>query len=93
MTQPTSTNPRPLLGRRAALTYCGNMSRSTQHRRILDGTFPPGIRLSPQMLAWFQHELDSWIAAVARGAGDDELRALSARIEAARRGPSERLAA
>jgi predicted DNA-binding transcriptional regulator AlpA len=80
----SNTRQRPLLGSRAALAYCGNMGKSTRHRRILAGTFPKGVTLGPQARAWFQDELDAWNAAVARGATDDELRALSAHIEAAR---------
>ena len=85
MNAATPTSTTRVLNRRATLAYVANMGLSTQKRLIVDGLFPPGIPLGALMLGWFQHELDAWLAARARGDTDAELRALTDRIVGARK--------
>lgn len=38
------------------------LSRSTIYRKIIEGTFPPQIRISVNGAGWRESELDRWIA-------------------------------
>lgn len=38
------------------------LSRSTIYRKISEGTFPAGIRISDQATAWLESEIDQWVA-------------------------------
>jgi predicted DNA-binding transcriptional regulator AlpA len=78
-------NARQVLSGQAARQYCGGFSRTTQYHREKDGTFPPGFQLGAYQRGWFVFELDAWNAAKARGASDDEMRALVKRIVARRK--------
>ena len=38
------------------------LSRSTIYRKIIDGTFPPQLRISTNGSGWRESELNQWIA-------------------------------
>lgn len=38
------------------------LSRTTIYRRIAAGTFPPSIRLSVGLVAWYESDIDAWVA-------------------------------
>lgn len=38
------------------------LSRTTIYRRISAGTFPPSIRLSAGLVAWYESDIDAWVA-------------------------------
>ena len=61
------------------------MSRSTIYLRIAERLFPHPISLGPRMIGWPAGDVDALIAARIRGASDDEIRALVAKVEAARK--------
>jgi prophage regulatory protein len=61
------------------------MSRSTIYLRIAGRLFSRPISLGPRMVGWPSVEVDALIAARIRGISDDELRALVAKLEAARK--------
>lgn len=39
------------------------LSRSTIYRRIADGTFPKPISLSAGLVAWYESDINAWVAA------------------------------
>ena len=61
------------------------MSRSTIYLRIAERLFSRPISLGPRMVGWPEAEVDALIAARIRGASENELRALVAKLEAARK--------
>jgi predicted DNA-binding transcriptional regulator AlpA len=40
-------------------------SRASIYRKIRNGTFPRPIKLGENKIAWLDHEIDAWIAALA----------------------------
>jgi prophage regulatory protein len=38
------------------------MSRTTIYRKMASGAFPKPIQISSAMVAWYQSDLDAWIA-------------------------------
>jgi prophage regulatory protein len=38
------------------------LSRSTIHRKIAEGTFPPQIRISVNGAGWRESDIDQWVA-------------------------------
>lgn len=38
------------------------MSRATIYRKQADGTFPKSIRLGHSMIAWYENDVNDWIA-------------------------------
>ncbi|MDY0957857.1 AlpA family phage regulatory protein [Sphingomonas sp. CFBP8993] len=38
------------------------LGRTTIYRRIAAGTFPPSIRLSAGLVAWYESDIDAWVA-------------------------------
>lgn len=38
------------------------LGRTTIYRRIGEGTFPGPIRISAGLVAWYESEIDSWVA-------------------------------
>lgn len=38
------------------------MSRATIYRKQADGTFPKSIRLGHSMIAWYESDVNDWIA-------------------------------
>lgn len=61
------------------------MSRSTIYLRIAERLFPRPIPLGPRMVGWPESEINALITARIRSLSDDELRALVAKLEAARK--------
>lgn len=39
------------------------VSRATIYRKVDQGTFPRPVRLGPNTVAWYESQLDQWIAA------------------------------
>ena len=50
-----------LLRIRQVLAMTG-LSRSSLYRELRAETFPDGVRLGPQSVAWREHEVEAWIA-------------------------------
>jgi prophage regulatory protein len=61
------------------------LSRSTIYLRIAQGLFPKPVRLGERARGWPDGEVDSLNAASIAGKSDDEIRALVAKLEAARK--------
>lgn len=38
------------------------LSRTTVYRKIAAGEFPPPIPISTRMVAWYESDIDAWIA-------------------------------
>jgi prophage regulatory protein len=38
------------------------LSDATIYRRVAAGTFPPSQRLGPKMVAWYESDVDEWVA-------------------------------
>ncbi|MBO9380278.1 AlpA family phage regulatory protein [Sphingomonas histidinilytica] len=38
------------------------LGRTTIYRRIADGTFPAPIRISAGIVAWYESDIDAWVA-------------------------------
>ena len=62
------------------------IKRSTLYLRQLAGLFPRPVAIGPRAVAWPQHEIDAINKARIAGQTDDEIRALVARLIAARKG-------
>ena len=52
-----------LLRAPAVLAITG-MSRTTLHRRVIAGEFPPAVKLGPRAVAWRASDIDAWIASL-----------------------------
>lgn len=59
-------------------------SRSTVYADVARGTFPRPVRIGVRAVGWPVHETEAVRAARLRGASEDELRALVARLHAQR---------
>jgi predicted DNA-binding transcriptional regulator AlpA len=46
--------------RRKAVLDTFQFSNSTLYQRIAEGTFPPPVKLGPQISAWFDDELEAF---------------------------------
>ncbi len=64
-------------------------SRSTIYLRIAQGLWPKPVRLGPRAVGWPASEVEAVNAARIAGLPDDAIRALVAKLEAARRSTSE----
>lgn len=53
----------------------------TVYLRIKRGLFMRPVKLSERVSVWPLPEIDAWLAAKIRGASDDEIRALVAKLE------------
>ena len=62
----------------------GLNSQTSIYKAINDGTLPKPVRVSARCVGWPEHEVDCLLHARAAGASDDEVRALVARLHAAR---------
>jgi prophage regulatory protein len=62
------------------------LSRSTIYLRIQEGTFPKPVNLGIRAVGWPSGEVAAIIAAFVAGKKDDEIRALVAKMEEARKG-------
>lgn len=60
------------------------LGRTQIYSLIHDGLLMPPVRLAAQAVAWPSDEVDAYVSAKIRGASNDELRALVARLMAAR---------
>ena len=60
-------------------------SRSTIYLRISQGLWPKQVSLGPRCVGWPSHEVAALNAARIAGKRDDEIRALVAKLEAARK--------
>lgn len=60
-------------------------SRSAHYKDIQDGLFPPPIKIGSRAAGWTDQETDTINAARIAGKTDDEIRALVAKLEAARK--------
>ena len=38
------------------------LSTATIYRREAGGTFPARVRLGPKMVAWYESDIDAWVA-------------------------------
>lgn len=61
------------------------LTRSTLHRKIKDGTFPPPINLGGRAIGFVSGETDAWISAMAAGKTEDEVKELVRSLIASRR--------
>lgn len=59
-------------------------SRSNLYRCIKERTFPKGIKMGNDRVAWFMSEIRAINAAYAAGKSEDEIKALVIELEAAR---------
>lgn len=78
---PADMVPLPRIWRERILGH----GRAHGYERIRDGRLPPPIELSPHLRAYTRGEIDAINRARAGGATDDELRALVAKLVAARK--------
>ena len=62
---------------------CG-LSRSTLHRKIQEGSFPPPISLGGRAKGFLEHEVSAWISAMAAGKSDSEIKELVSSLIASR---------
>lgn len=46
----------------ADVTQRTRLSRTTIYRRIAKGTFPRSIRISDGITAWYESDVDAWVA-------------------------------
>ena len=69
---------RPLVEERTGLPC------SSLYEAIVNGLFPPSVRIGPRAVAWVSAEVDAVLAARIAGAGDDEVRDLVAQLVKAR---------
>lgn len=44
------------------VTQRTKLSRTTIYRRIAKGTFPCSIRISEGLTAWYESDIDAWVA-------------------------------
>jgi prophage regulatory protein len=61
------------------------LSRSTIYLRISERLFPRPILLGPRMVGWRESEIAAVNAARIRGANEEEIRLLVAKLESARK--------
>jgi prophage regulatory protein len=61
------------------------LSRSTIYLRISEGTFPRPVSLGSRAVGWPDGEVETLNAARIAGQSEDEIRALVARLEEARK--------
>ncbi len=60
-------------------------SRSTIYLRVSQGLWPKPVKLGPRAVGWPESECTALIAARISGKSDDEIRALVANLESARK--------
>ncbi len=72
-----------LLRLRPMLDKGGN-TRSPTYKLMSAGLWPRPVKIGPRAVAWPEHEVDAVIAARIAGKSDDEVRALVAKLHAAR---------
>jgi prophage regulatory protein len=69
----------------AEVRTLSGLSRSTIYLRIREGLFPKPIPLGPRMVGWPESDIAELNAARIRGDGDNEIRSMVAKLEAARK--------
>ena len=60
-----------LLTRREVERRVG-MGRSSVYRAMREGRFPEPLRIGPKSVRWSSHEIEAWIAGLARSHGDSK---------------------
>ena len=68
-----------------AVKFESGYSRSTIYLRIAQGLWTKQVSLGPRCVGWPAHEVAALNAARIAGKSDEEIRALVAKLEAARR--------
>lgn len=58
---------RRLIDWSAVQARAGNISKATEWRMRRRGQFPEPVRVSPGRVAWFEDEIDAWIASRSSG--------------------------
>jgi predicted DNA-binding transcriptional regulator AlpA len=48
------------------------LARASVDRAEKRGRFPTRVRIGPQRVAWFEDEIDAWLAALPRGFGTEQ---------------------
>ncbi|WP_288804538.1 AlpA family phage regulatory protein [uncultured Novosphingobium sp.] len=38
------------------------LSRTTLYKRMASGTFPNRVQISPGLVAWYESDIDDWVA-------------------------------
>ncbi len=74
----------PAIVRRPAVEALSGYSRSTIYLRISEGLFPRPVSLGRRAVGWPAREVEAVNGARIAGQSDDAIRALVARLEAAR---------
>ncbi len=83
--QPGNTPPAQItIERIPAVRARSGQSRSTLYLRVAQRLWTRPVSLGPRMVGWPSPEVDALIAARIAGKSDDEIRALVAKLEAAR---------
>lgn len=62
MVTSTTDRSRDSLLRLAEVRARTALSRTTIYRRIAAGTFPPSVPISTGLVAWYQSDIDAWVA-------------------------------
>lgn len=78
------TAPAPRILRRPAVTETYGIGRSTIYDLCAAGLLPRPVRISARSTGWLADELGAVFTARVAGKTDDEIRALVARLHAAR---------
>ena len=60
-------------------------TRSPHYAKIAAGLFTEAVKIGPRAVAWPEHEVDALIAARVAGKSGEEIRALVAKLHAARK--------
>lgn len=71
--------------RRPEVERRSGKGRSALYKDIADGLFAPPIKISLRAVGWISHEIDAINAARAAGKTQDEIKALVAKLVAARK--------
>jgi prophage regulatory protein len=59
----TADRRRDNLLRLAEVKARSGLSRTTIYNRMDAGTFPPCLRISAGLVAWYESDIDAWVAA------------------------------
>jgi prophage regulatory protein len=80
----TQIKPATSILRRKQVEACTGLARSTIYDRVKSGTFTAPVSLGARAVGWPSHEIEALNAARIAGKSDEEIRALVAKLEAAR---------
>jgi prophage regulatory protein len=81
----TQINPAITIIRRKQVEARTGLARSTIYDRVKSGTFPSPVSLGARAVGWPAQEIEALNAARIAGLSDEEIRALVAKLEAARK--------